>query len=561
MNVWRLAPRQDGDLLTHLVSLRKWRLENLRPDYQRDILPANLLPQIESAKEIFRRALENKQMVTIFGDYDADGTPGAAILALMMRRLKLNYQVVLPTREEGYGLRLSTVKNLPAPSLLITVDTGVGAIEPIRRAKKRGIETIVLDHHLPEVTLPPAAIVNPHLADSTYPFKHLCGAALAYKFVESLATDFPQLSEGWRKWLVELVAIATVADMAPLVGENRALVYFGLIALNKTRRPGLVALLESAGLPIGELSSYHLGYVLGPRLNAAGRLKDNRPALELLLAGDKATAGPLAARLEADNQTRQSLLESTLTLAQEQLWQQNSKDDRLLTVVGDDWPAGVVGLVAGRLVHQTNRPVLVGSRQKRLIRGSGRSSANYDLMAGLRLAADRWQSFGGHRQAAGWSCQEADWPAIVQILKSDASKRLRPEDLEKVHFIQAELGEGDLSPATVQHLNELEPFGLGNPRPTFWLPGVKVINHRTIGQDKNHLKMTVAKGSLVLEVVGFGLAGEWQPAPTLDLLGTLEINRWQGQSVLQFKLIDYQPHPSMVEPADNEEISRQFYLS
>ena len=562
MSVWRLAPRQDPQLLTHLINLRRWSSSKLRPDFSRDLHPASQLPQIELAKEIFSRAVANNWPITIYGDYDADGTPGAAILALVMRRLNLPHQVILPTRQSGYGLHASIVKELPAPSLLITVDTGVTALEPIRLAKERGIETIVLDHHLPQDELPAAAIVDPHLKESTYPFKHLCGAALAYKFVEALAPDFPQLDEGWRKWLVELVAIATVADMVPLIGENRAIVHFGLMALRKTRRPGLVALLESAGLTAGELSSYHLGYVFGPRLNAAGRLKDNRPALELLLAEDQSSARELATRLEEDNRTRQDLLEETLALAERILWQQNSPEDRLLTVVGEGWSSGIVGLVAGRLVGQNNRPVLVGTRQNKLIRGSGRSSAGYDLMSGLQLAKNYWQTFGGHRQAAGWSCQDEDWPAIVQILKTDANRKLGLADLEKTHFAQAQLEEGELTLEVAKQLTELEPFGLGNPRPNFFLPEVSVINHRAIGKDNSHLKMTVINGQSTLEVIGFSQAANFQmPKTPLQLIGNLEINRWQGRDRLQFRMIDYQPYKTKIEEASDEEIRRQFCLS
>lgn len=287
---WCVHVRRQPKLLDHLCDLRGIADSDLSPDYARHLHDPMLLPDMDNACDLIEQAVAGKWHVTIFGDYDADGTPASAILSLMLDQIGLEHEVVLPTRLTGYGLRLEQVKEIATRSkLLITVDTGVTSVAEIALAKELGLKVIILDHHLPLDELPPAdAIVDPHRIDSQYPFSHLCGCALAYKFVVALGNKFPALAERFSKWLLDLVAVSTVADMMPLTGENRVLVHYGLLVLRQNRRPGMQALLAAASVDVKALTAGTLGFTVGPRLNAAGRLGDNMPAYELLTATTKA---------------------------------------------------------------------------------------------------------------------------------------------------------------------------------------------------------------------------------------------------------------------------------
>ncbi len=548
---WQVYQRQDKKtLLEHLCQIRRIDSRELEMDFITHLHDANLLPQMDKARALIVSAVREKWPVAIFGDYDADGTPAATLLASVCQRLGLIFEVYLPTRQTGYGLSDQFVKPIAEQAkLLITVDTGITAVDTINKLKSLGVKTIILDHHLPpsglsgKGVLPPAeAIVDPFLANSKYPFPNICGCTLAYKFATALAKDFPvQLTEGFLKWQLDLVAISTVADMMEMRGENRPLVNFGLRVLKKTRRPGLAALIRVSGLNIDNLNTGSLGFTIGPRLNAAGRLGDNRPVYELLSTTDSIRAEQLARQIEKFNQERQELVATVLSQAQKVIWQQNKFSDFVYVITGIDWPSGVVGLVAGKLAEKYYRPVVVGAHSNGQIRASARSVGKYPIIDGLTAARNQLIQFGGHRQAAGLTASQEKWQQFAIELKDHAEQYLDgvlPQpSLKADDFLT--LAEATLSLAN--SLSTLEPHGLGNPKPTFIIRDVEFKDAQVIGETKKHLRLTLAKDSKQLPAIGFSLAEKFRTHKSnrADVAGHLTANVWNGKSSAQFQLIDF----------------------
>ncbi len=543
---WHLYRRSDSSLLEHLCRIRGFQPDMIKPSFTEHLHDPELLPDIAEARRLIATAVKKGWRCLIFGDYDADGTPAAAILSLAFDRIGLQHEVVLPTRETGYGLRS---QDIPAfakrAQLLITVDTGITSVKEITLAKELGMKVVILDHHLPKSELPPAdAVVDPFIERSTYPFRDLCGAALAYKLVLALRSDFPnQLGEGFCKWLIEIVAIATVADMMPLVGENRVIVHFGLQTLAKTRRPGLISLMNVAGINPEALSASTLGYAIGPRFNASGRLADNRPVFELLKTASMDEALTIAQGLEQANRRRQDLVAKVLEDATKQLWQQNNPDDRVIILSGVDWPSGVLGLVAGKIVQETSRPAIVLTKTADGYSGSARSIDRFSMIDALEQTKKHLVRFGGHRLAAGLAVNDRHLEQFVKDIKKHAKTALAKDDLRPIIEIDAELRGDDISNETIRQVDQLAPFGYKNSQPLFLIKNLDLSRPVVMGSSKNHLKWRLDIDAKPLEVVAFGLAGRFlaNPAEKADIVGVLEQNLWNGSSRLQVKLKDYRP--------------------
>lgn len=541
---WLIAERRSDDLLEHLCLLRGLDVNNLEPNYQTQLHDPYLLPDMAKAVELMKRAKKEKWPTVIFGDYDADGTPASAVLATICKRLDIPFEVVLPTRAEGYGLTKTAIEKLPKDTkLLITVDTGVTAIGEIALAKKKGLAVIVLDHHLPKDKLPPAdALVDPFVSGSQYPFTGLCGCALAYKLAVALSKAFPdEITEAFQKWLLDLVAISTVADMMPLIDENRTLVYYGLEVLRRNRRPGVRALLEQAALQAETLSAGNLGYAIGPRLNAAGRMGDNRPAYELLVTESYPEAEKWAKEIEKANWKRQQLVEKVLEEIEQIVFAQNDKDDRLLVVVGEDWPSGVLGLAAGKLTGKYFRPAIVLTKKGQSVSGSARSTGEYSIVDGLTSQEELLERFGGHNQAAGLSLSFSNLAKFSEGLKAHAATQLELEDLVPTYNVDGILRSNEVGLLTTEKLEKLQPFGLQNGQPLFVVEGVMLGEPRALGIKGEHLKFKAKKDAIDFDVIGFGIAKRFNenPVQTASLLGYLEKNTWNNRSTLQLRLVDW----------------------
>lgn len=546
LNRWRLHDRKNKQLIEHLCSIRGFDSKYLAPDYEEHLHDPNLLPDMDKARSLVRKAKEDSWSVVIFGDYDADGSTASAVLSILMERLGIKHRVILPTRQSGYGLNKEVIESFAGEvNLLITVDTGITAVEEIKLAKKLGIKVIVIDHHLPKKTLPPAdAVVDPFVPASQYPFPYLCGCALAYKLVVALSDDFPnELTPAFSKWLLDLVAVATVADMMPLKGENRVLVYYGLKVLSKSRRVGISELLRQSGVDPAAVNTYMLGYIIGPRLNASGRIDDNRPALDLLLSKDKEAANKLAFQIEKANNQRQKMVKQVQFEAENLIWKQNSKNDHCLIVVQDDWPTGILGLVAGRLSSKLYRPVIALSKNVDSISGSARSVEDYSIISGLEASADYLDRFGGHKSAAGLALSPHKLEEFIASIKAHANNNIKPENLRPVITIDAQLSPEELKTETVERIESLSPFGHANPMPLLFLPDINLGSCRKIGSQGSHLKATAVINDREVDVIGFGLAEQYfdNPLERIDLVGSLEFNRWNGNTGIQIKIKDYRP--------------------
>jgi len=542
MKNWRLIEPTSADLFDHLRRIRQIKEEDLSPDYQTHLHDPMLLPDMDKAVELFERAASQNWPIVIFGDYDADGTIATAILSLTLERLGLKHHSILPRRSEGYGLNVEVVRRLPASTkLLITVDNGITAFEAIASANNQGIATIVLDHHLPGEKLPEAsALIDPYLPNSRYPFPNLCGAALAYKFVVALANtgNFPLLNEAYLKWLLDLVAIATVADVMPVVGENRALVHFGLLVLRHNRRAGLKALLAEAAIAPSKLSGQNLGFIIGPRFNASGRLGDNRPALELLTTKDPSSIAALAKQIERSNTERLRQLERATEDAEEQIAAQIKASQHLLAAYSPKWPVGLVGLVAGRLANRYSRPVIIGHQAGERITASARSTSHFHLVDNLNQVSQLLLDFGGHRQAAGLLLLEKDWAKVIELLQKSARQQIRPSELADTLLIDSVLSEKQISWSMVQQIEQLVPFGYGNPPPVFLLRGWSVKKMRKIGRQEQHLSFELGRNGRTLKGVAFNCSEELDLAQATLFVGQLEQDEWQGRREVRFKLLD-----------------------
>lgn len=550
---WKIRQRQHELLIDHLCAVRSIAPEELEFDFERSSHDPKLLPDMDKACWLFEEAVTKKWKIGIFGDYDADGTPGAALLVLLCRRFGLEHCAVLPTRETGYGLRAEDVRRFAEDcQLLITVDTGITAVAEIKLAVELGLKVIVLDHHLPAEELPVAtALVDPYIDGSRYPFSHLCGCAVAYKFITALSHAYPEkITEAFRKWLLDLVAISTVSDMMVMRGENRMLVHFGLKVLQKNKRIGLRALLRGAGLEPDQITAETIGYGIGPRLNAFGRLGDNTIVLDLLLTDDERTAEVLASKIEQANRERQQLVEELAKEIDRVLFVQNKRDDPFFVVSGEDWPTGILGLAAGRVSAAYNRPAVVLAKVDDQFVGSGRSPETYSLIDGLTAQKKFLKRFGGHRTAAGLSVHAGKLEQFISGLKAHAALLLSAEDMVPIHVADAELSEAELSLATARQIRKLEPFGFQNPPPLFLIRNVTLSSVRYIGRQNNHLKATASSGAARFDVIGFNLAkqhGLHNEPKLVDCLGCLEENVWNGRRTLQLRVVDCHPAGKPVE--------------
>jgi single-stranded-DNA-specific exonuclease len=490
-----------------------------------------LLGDMAAACEQIRAAVEHGRRICVHGDYDVDGIAATTLAVLLLHELGADVAWHLPSRfDEGYGVRSETLARLADDGcgLVLTVDCGITAAAEVAEAKARGLDVIVTDHHRPGETLPDCPIVATR--PSEYPFPELCGTGVVYKLGQALfGTD----SEIPRRHL-DLVALATIADVVPLVDENRSLAIAGLRALARTSKPGLRALMQRAGVDPATVDSGAVGFRLAPRLNAAGRLGHPREALELLLTEDEAEAGRLADSLEELNRERQAVEGRILreAVAQVEAWPPEKRARRAYAVAGADWHEGVIGIVASRLVERYHRPVVLIAGTDGDWKGSGRSIASFDLHGALGACADLLGRWGGHRAAAGLSIAEENIDAFGEAFAQQAAAVLDEEDLDPVTSIDAVVARGaELSLDLCAELARLAPFGLGNPAPTLLAPGCGLAEATTVGDGK-HLRFRVRRdgrdsGSAIAFGQGTRLE-QLRPDSLYDVAFRLEENHWNG---------------------------------
>ena len=543
--------------------------EFLLPDYGQDLHDPFLFREMEQACARVWTAVARREKVVIHGDYDADGVTGTAILLSVFREIagKIGGDAAaitsyIPHREhEGYGLNMAAVEKLAKAGngLLVTVDCGISNAAEIARAHELGMDAIVVDHHQVPERIPECIIIHPLAPGEEYPFKGLAAAGVAFKFATAFL-DYARRSgvevpAGREKWLLDLVAIATVTDFMPLLGENRTMEKYGLIVLNKTRRPGLRQLMEAAGLEPGKLDTVSVGYYIGPRINAASRMEHADLALGTVLAESEDEARELARKLNLCNSERQRQTEETFKKARGLA----DPAKKVQIVAGDGWPAGIVGIVAGKLVTELGMPAFALSIQGDRIVGSGRSIPEFDVMGLLHAAKGVLARYGGHPEACGLTIEgRQNLREFTRIAEAYAEEKLAGADLRPAIRVECELELSQVTWELVRELEKFEPFGEGNHRPLFLFRGLMLNSLCPVGKDGKHVRVGV-RGDAPKEfkMIGFGMTermSEFTPGSAIDAVAEIGVNHWNGSESIQLRLVDVR---AGVEREEREEREKQ----
>ncbi len=518
-----------------------------QPNFNND--PFQMLG-MQTAVDRIRYALDHHEPIAVYGDYDVDGVTATALLVEALQKLGGDVQGYIPNRfDEGYGLNKEALDSLKLDGvkLVITVDCGIRSPEEALHARTIGLDLIISDHHHPDGdNLPPAfAVINPKQHGDPYPDKDLAGVGIAFKIVEALAPEkgktedddeFPLSS------LLDLVALGTVADLAPLVGENRVLVRRGLRQIRETKRQGLFSLAGIAQIKIDKITAGNIGFMLGPRLNASGRLESALASLELLTTTDFMRAGQLAQQLDVQNRQRQAITK-TMQGQAEEIATKDEPNALLLFAAHESFNSGVIGLTASRLTETYYRPSVVAAKGEDETRGSCRSIPEFHITDALDQCKDLLVRHGGHAAAAGFTVKNKNLSELVSRLKSIAKAQLDGKDLRQTLSADMELSLSELNFEVLKHLSYLEPTGYGNPDPLFVSRTVKVRHARTVGAEGRHLKLTLEdERGAAYDCIGFRL-GDLKPSlpPRVDVMYQLEANEWNGRTSLQLNLKDVKP--------------------
>lgn len=498
-----------------------------------------------------RQAIHRGELVAIYGDFDADGVTATALLVETLSALGAKVKPYIPHRvDEGYGLNIGALRQLASQGVgvVVTVDCGIRSATEVSCGRKLGLDLIITDHHSVGEEIPPAlAVINPKQPDCPYPFKDLAAVGLAFKLAQALLKANRQVpvAKGEvgvnEEDLLDLAALGTVTDLAPLLGENRSLVKRGLVRLNATKRLGLRAMIAQAGLKPGQIDATTISFVLGPRLNAAGRIDDAIISYDLLLCRSPNQAANLARELEELNQHRQRLTVETLELAREQVLIAG-ESEKLLFAAADDFLSGIVGLVAGRLTDEFYRPSLVVELGPEESRGSARSISEFNITAALDQCSDLLIRYGGHAAAAGFTVANDKLQALRERLQDLATEQLEGVELTPTLLIDAEVELSEVDWATQALLTQLEPCGYANPSPLLLSRRAIVRDARTVGTEERHLKLTLSDGRIAWDAIAFH-QGQWadQLPGYIDVVYSLEVNEWNGEKRLQLNVKDLRP--------------------
>ncbi|MGE5246311.1 MAG: single-stranded-DNA-specific exonuclease RecJ [Betaproteobacteria bacterium] len=506
------------------------------------------LADMGAAVDRLLTAIARREHVAVHGDYDVDGVTSTVILRRALELLGADVRHFIPERlRDGYGLQPAAIERLHAEgvSLVVSVDCGIRGADAARRARELGVDLIITDHHEPDAVLPPAlAVINPKRHDCSYPDKHLAGVGVALKLVQALCRRSAR--DQWLPGFVKVAAIGTLADVVPLVGENRVIAKIGLDLLSRgPHKVGLRALLDVAGLGGKTIDSYHVSFMLAPRVNAAGRMSSPDLATRLLLAGDETTAGEaraLALQLDAENLRRQEE-EAAILAAAKKLVQADPEIGArsVIVVAGDGWHRGVIGIVASKLVEAFHRPAIVLSIDGEEAQGSCRSIPQFDMLAALERCAGLLQRFGGHRQAAGLALEASRVRDLRAAINDVADETLQPEDLMPRLRIHGDLGFRAITGDVAAGVASLAPFGAGNPRPVFAARAVEIVDGPRKLKER-HLKMALRQDGRIFRAVAWRAAERHdfltEHKAALDVAFSLEQNQYNGETYVELTLAD-----------------------
>ncbi len=521
-----------------------------------DLLNPETLEDTQGAADRLVRAARDGEKIVLYGDYDVDGMTGVAILWHCLRLAGVPAGFYVPHRlEEGYGLNEEAMDRLAddGAKVVVTVDCGITAVGPARRARERGMDLIITDHHMISDPLPEAAaIVHPHVGD--YENRNLAGSAVAMKLAWTLAQRLTpgfdgRVSEAFRQFLLDatcLAALGTIADVVPLVGENRILAHFGLRGLRHCRLPGLQALIETCGLTGEKLDSYHVGFMLAPRLNAIGRMGHARLAVELLTRADGERAIEISQYLDQQNRQRQAIERRLVAEAREMVPSscRDGQGDRAIVLAREGWHAGVIGIVASRLVEEFHRPVVLIALDGETGQGSARSIRHFPMHEALERCGAHLLSFGGHAMAGGLRIAADAVDDFAEAFIAYANNTLTPADLNATIRLDGEVGLGELSEDVVRDLKRLGPFGPGNAKPRWATSTVELVGEpRVVGKGGEHLQLTVRDGRTVCKAIAFGQAKHDQALRNhrrCRIAFEPIVNEFRGQRTVELQVIDFQ---------------------
>ena len=533
------------------LTTRATREAFLQPDYAAVKHDPFLLPDMKKAVVRLKQARDQGEKIVIYGDYDIDGLSATALLLDAFGKFGFeDVDAFIPNRfVEGYGMTMGAVDKVRdmGADLIVTVDTGSLCHAEIAYAASLGIDTVVTDHHNVAETPPPSvAAVNPKFSGHTYPFRDLCGAGVAFKLVQALQTELDGLPDGYEKWLLDLVALGTVCDIVTLADENRANVYWGLEVLKKQQRPGLKALMTVAGIEPERVNARHLGFGLGPRMNAAGRLETAQHALDMLTARDGLAALEASEKLEELNIKRRGIQDVIFEEACQQA--EELADDRVLVVSSDGWNHGVIGIVASKLVEKYKKPVFIIGERGEEATGSARSFGDFSAADAVRAADDIIIKGGGHGAAAGVTLETGKIGDFRRRV-NEFYDSLQLTNQERYLLPRADVEIDDFSEITeelIENLAKMEPFGNGNPEPVLTIARTSVLSMRRMGTDGQHVKLALRdKNGKVLQMLAFNAPEEFFRGPGDEVAAWFQptINEWQGVRTVEGRLL----HVSEVE--------------
>jgi single-stranded-DNA-specific exonuclease len=528
----------------------------LKPDYVSHTHDPALMPQMDAAVARTLAAIGSGERIAIYADFDCDGIPGAALLFDTFAKVGYgNVEVYLPHRDrEGYGFHTDAIAQLAArgTTLIITVDVGTTAVEAVRFAKELGVDVIVTDHHEIPGALPECVVLNPKLG---YPFPNLCGAGVAFKFAQALLAEgkkrgiasFANIPDGWEKWLLDLVAIATVADMVPLVGENRVLVHFGLQVLRKSPRPGINALCSALRLRKSELTEDDIGFSIAPRINAASRMDEPSLALRLLTTRESDEAELIAAKLESLNASRKGVVASVVREASKRAAERFTESERVVVLGDPEWKPALLGLAANSLMGKRGGVVCLWGRDALgRIKGSCRSDGSVSVVELFSGAAECLDEFGGHEMSGGFSVSHEKVHHLPEVLARAAAQLARENSVRAAPTADAELRLPDISWTLYRDVLRLAPFGTGNAKPAFLVTGAAVASMKRFGKESDHIEVVVGDGvSRVRAFDFFKRPEDFSRVPEIgarvNVLATLERDAFRGPASLALRLIDVLP--------------------
>ena len=549
--IWNLKHTAPFESLVDVLLANRGLTEADLADSPEVLKDPELMKDMDRLLERVLAAVRKGERITVFGDYDVDGVTSTALLLDFLDRVGVSATALLPDRaRDGYGMKPSGVEKAVSlgTDLILTVDNGISAFEAVERSNALGVDVIIIDHHSPQDKLPAAlAIVNPNRLDCEYPFKGLAAVGVAFKVVQALSRHLMSGDDRrvYLNGLLDLVALGTVADLAPMVDENRILTKHGMKILEKTDRPGLRALKEVAGVSDRQVATTTIGFFLGPRLNSAGRLATAHLGLDLLRCKEQSTAEKLATELNTLNSKRQDLQKAGTAEAENQVEREGLGDHRLLVAYGSGWHLGVVGLISGKLSEKYGRPAVActGVRGDSTFTGSARTAGGYNIVEAIFRCADLLTDYGGHAEAAGFSGPLKNLEAFRDRLQQDADSRLTEEDLTPSLELDTSLPHEAVSLDTVNTINGLAPFGSGNEAPKFMVPNCRIERATAVGRGQ-HLKLSLDAGGRKCDAIWWRkgeLVYELGTGERVDVACALEENIWNGRTQLQLVLEDLRP--------------------